>query len=65
MLTDAERNLLNTVLEKYWPGQSEPILVGDAQSAQTGVAQSFSSSSLGSLVCVGWCSDASSLPFLL
>ena len=31
MLTDAERNLLNTALEKYWPGQSEPILVGDAK----------------------------------
>jgi hypothetical protein len=31
MLTDAERNLLNTALEKYRPGQSEPILVGDAK----------------------------------
>jgi hypothetical protein len=28
MLTDAEGNLLNTALEKYRPGQSEPILVG-------------------------------------
>jgi hypothetical protein len=27
MLTDAERDLLNTALEKYRPGQSEPILV--------------------------------------
>ena len=28
MLTDAERKVLNTALEKYRPGQSEPILVG-------------------------------------
>jgi hypothetical protein len=28
MLTDAERGVLNTALEKYRPGQSEPILVG-------------------------------------
>jgi hypothetical protein len=29
MLTDAERDVLNTALEKYQPGHSEPILVGD------------------------------------
>jgi hypothetical protein len=28
MLSDAERTVLNTALEKYPPGQSEPILVG-------------------------------------
>src|SRR5208282_896254 len=28
MLSDAERDVLNTALEKYRPGQSEPILVG-------------------------------------
>jgi plasmid replication initiation protein len=28
MLTETERNLLNFALEKYRPGQSEPILVG-------------------------------------
>jgi hypothetical protein len=28
MLSDAERAILNTALEKYRPGQSEPILVG-------------------------------------
>ena len=28
MLSDAERNVLNTALEKCRPGQSEPILVG-------------------------------------
>ena len=31
ILTDAERGVLNTALEKYRPGQSEPILVGDAK----------------------------------
>ena len=28
MLTDAERNVLNIGLQKYRPGQSEPILIG-------------------------------------
>jgi hypothetical protein len=28
MLSDAERGVLNTALEKYQPGQAEPILVG-------------------------------------
>jgi hypothetical protein len=28
MLSDAERDVLNRALEKYRPGQSEPILVG-------------------------------------
>ena len=28
MLTETERNLLNFALEKYRPGQTEPILVG-------------------------------------
>jgi hypothetical protein len=28
MLSDAERDVLNRALEKYGPGQSEPILVG-------------------------------------
>jgi hypothetical protein len=28
MLTNAERNVLNSALEKYRPGQTEPILVG-------------------------------------
>jgi hypothetical protein len=28
MLSDAERNLLNIGLQKYRPGQSEPILIG-------------------------------------
>ena len=28
MLSDAERKVLNSALEKYRPGQSEPILVG-------------------------------------
>jgi hypothetical protein len=28
MLSDAERNVLNTALEKYRPGESEPIPVG-------------------------------------
>jgi hypothetical protein len=28
MLSEAERTILNTALEKYQPGQSEPILVG-------------------------------------
>jgi hypothetical protein len=31
MLTESERNLLNFALEKYRPGQSEPILVGSGQ----------------------------------
>ena len=31
MLSDPVRNVLNTALEKYRPGQSEPILVGDAK----------------------------------
>jgi hypothetical protein len=30
MLCDGERDVLNTALEKYQPGQSEPILVGGA-----------------------------------
>jgi hypothetical protein len=29
MLSDVERAILDTALEKYQPGQSEPILVGD------------------------------------
>ena len=29
MLSDAERAILNTALEKYRAGQSEPILIGD------------------------------------
>jgi hypothetical protein len=28
MLSDAERNVLNIGLQKYRPGQSEPILIG-------------------------------------
>jgi hypothetical protein len=28
MLSDAERKVLNSALEKYRPGQSEPILFG-------------------------------------
>ena len=28
-LSEAERTILNTALEKYQPGQSDPILVGD------------------------------------
>ena len=28
MLSDAERAILDTALEKYQPGQTEPILVG-------------------------------------
>jgi hypothetical protein len=28
MLSDTERNVFNTALEKYRPGQCEPILVG-------------------------------------
>jgi hypothetical protein len=28
MLSDVERHVLNSALEKYRPGQSEPILVG-------------------------------------
>jgi hypothetical protein len=28
MLSEAERAVLNSALEKYRPGQSEPILVG-------------------------------------
>jgi len=28
MLSEAERTVLNTALEKYRPGQSEPIFVG-------------------------------------
>jgi hypothetical protein len=28
MLSDAERNVLNTALGKYRPGRSEPIFVG-------------------------------------
>ena len=31
MLSKAGRDVLNTALEKYRPGQSEPILVGDAK----------------------------------
>src|SRR5882757_5177919 len=31
MLAETERNLLNFALEKYRPGQSEPILVGSGQ----------------------------------
>ena len=31
MLSDAERDVLNAALEKYLPGQSGPILVGDAK----------------------------------
>jgi hypothetical protein len=29
MLTDVERKVLNTALEKFRPGQSEPILIGE------------------------------------
>src|SRR5215471_19778992 len=29
MLSDAERTVLNKALEKYQPGRSEPIFVGD------------------------------------
>ena len=28
MLSDSERNVLNIGLQKYRPGQSEPILIG-------------------------------------
>ena len=38
MLADAERTVLNTALEKYQPGQSEPILVGDEKVFETGAA---------------------------
>jgi hypothetical protein len=38
MLTDPERNVLNIGLQKYRPGQSEPILIGGAKHAETGVA---------------------------
>ena len=31
MLTDAERDLLNIGLEKFRPGQSEPIFMGGAK----------------------------------
>jgi plasmid replication initiation protein len=31
MLSDAERAVLNTALQKYRPGQSEPILVGNSK----------------------------------
>lgn len=31
MLLDSERDVLNTALVKYRPGQSDPILVGDAK----------------------------------
>ncbi|MBV8176729.1 MAG: replication initiation protein [Verrucomicrobia bacterium] len=31
MLSDAERDVLNTALDKYQPGQAEPILVGGAK----------------------------------
>ena len=31
MLSDAERGVLNTALEKYRPGRSQPILVGDSK----------------------------------
>jgi hypothetical protein len=31
MLSDAERDVLNCTLEKYRPGQSEPIFVGGNQ----------------------------------
>jgi len=31
MLSKAGRDVLNTALEKYRPGQSEPILVADAK----------------------------------
>ena len=31
MLTETERNLINSALEKYRAGQSEPILVGSGQ----------------------------------
>jgi hypothetical protein len=31
MLSKAGRDVLNTALEKYRPGQSEPILAGDAK----------------------------------
>ena len=29
MLTEKERDVLNRALEKYRPGRSEPILIGD------------------------------------
>jgi len=31
MLSDLERAILNTALEKYRPGQLEPILAGDTK----------------------------------
>ena len=38
MLSDAERKVLNSALEKYRPGQSEPIFVGGKKPAQTSIA---------------------------
>jgi len=35
MLSDVERAILNTALEKYQPGQSEPILVGGEKVLKT------------------------------
>jgi hypothetical protein len=37
MLSGAERTVLNTALEKYQPGQSEPILVGDKKALKPAV----------------------------
>ena len=37
MLSDVERTVLNTALEKYQLWRSEPILVGRQESAETGV----------------------------
>jgi hypothetical protein len=34
-LSDIERDVLNTALEKYRTGQSEPILVGDAKALKS------------------------------
>ena len=38
MLTETERNMLNSALEKYRPGQSEPILVGGQKVLKAGFA---------------------------
>ena len=38
LLSDAKRKVLNSALEKYRPGQSEPILVGGENLLKTGVA---------------------------
>src|SRR5271165_632934 len=56
MLSDAERDVLNSAIEKYRPSQSEPILVGGNKVFQSGIAAD-DLLSLGDRGDLGWRSE--------